>query len=294
MKMRKYHGLGNDYLIIDASLLTAPLPVDSIRLLCSQHYGAGSDGILTGPFLPGSPDFIDIAAKAKVTADSLDKCICALRILNPDGSEAEKSGNGLRIFSRYLFDMGLVQKDIPFSMLTLGGIVTSTVHDPQNSIKVDMGKVFFQSPDFPSSPELIQNITAADTALRFCPASVGNPHCVVIDTDACKDTAEKYGPVLENHKLFPNRINVQFLKVLDKHNIFIQIWERGAGYTLASGSSASACAAVSAKLGYCQSPISVHMPGGTLNVEIHKDWIITQTGPVELVYELNWLGPELF
>ena len=104
MRMKKYHGLGNDYLIINAQELHGPLSEAAIRLVCSAHYGAGSDGILTGPFMPGSADFEDIRQRSGVSSSQASDCLCALRILNPDGSEAEKSGNGLRIFTRYLFD----------------------------------------------------------------------------------------------------------------------------------------------------------------------------------------------
>ena len=295
MRMKKYHGLGNDYLVIDASELKGPLSEASIRLLCSQHYGAGSDGILTGSFMPGSDDFRDILEQSGVRPESIEGCLCALRILNPDGSEAEKSGNGLRIFTRYLYDCGIAKLGESFKMLTLGGVVTATVLEPQDRIRVDMGGVRFVSGDFPIQREEDRTcrLTVDDVELEFCAATVGNPHCVVINTDATEATARKFGPSIETNKLFPNRINVQFLKVLGEHDIFITIWERGAGYTLASGSSASAAAAVAKRLGFCKSPIKVHMPGGVLDVDIDGNWEIVQTGPVRVVYELNWLGDEL-
>ena len=292
MRMKKYHGLGNDYLVIDASELQAPLAKDAIRLLCSQHYGAGSDGILTGPFMPGSADFRDIAAKSGADAKG---CLCALRILNPDGSEAEKSGNGLRIFTRYLYDIGIAKLNVPFKMLTLGGVVTATVLEPQDRIRVDMGNVRFVSEDFPGQrgADRTCRLNADGVDLEYCAATVGNPHCIVLNTDATEATARRLGPFIETSALFPNRINVQFLKVLGEHDIFITIWERGAGYTLASGSSASAAASVAKRLGFCKSPIKVHMPGGVLDVDIDENWDIVQTGPVRVVYELTWLGDEL-
>ena len=295
MRMKKYHGLGNDYLVMDAAELKAPLSEDATRLLCSPHYGAGSDGILTGPFMPQSLDFQDITKKSGVPKERADECLCALRILNPDGSEAEKSGNGLRIFTRYLYDCGIAKLGEPFKMLTLGGVVTATVLEPQDRIRVDMGNVRFVSSDFPMQREedRTRRLTADGEELEFCAATVGNPHCVVLGTDATEETARRFGPCIETSPLFPNRINVQFLKVLGEHDIFITIWERGAGYTLASGSSASAAAAVAKRLGFCKSPIKVHMPGGTLDVDIDGKWDIVQTGPVRVVYELNWLGEEL-
>ena len=186
MRMKKYHGLGNDYLVIAASELEASLSEDAIRLPCSQHYGAGSDGILTGPFMPESADFCDIAAKSGVGADGAKDCLCALRILNPDGSEAEKSGNGLRIFTRYLYDCGIAKLNVPFKMLTLGGVVTATVLEPQDRIRVDMGNVRFVSEDFPiqSCEDRTCRLNADGKELEFCAATVGNPHCIVLNTDA--------------------------------------------------------------------------------------------------------------
>ena len=293
MKMRKYHGLGNDYLVISPEELTFNLSVENIQLICSQHYGAGSDGILTGPHTPDSDDFKDIVAKAYIPDEIASKALCALRILNPDGSEAEKSGNGLRIFSRFLYDMGYVSLNTPFTLLTLGGSVTATVLNDNGDIRVDMGTVAFRSQDFPgeSDADGTRHITLNGKDIQYCPASVGNPHCVVLNQPATKKTALELGPLLENAPCFPNRINVQFLKVIDEHKIAIEIWERGAAYTLASGSSASACAAVAVKMGYCKSPVEVVMPGGILKLEVFPDWCLVQTGPTALVYELKWLAP---
>ncbi len=297
MRMRKYHGLGNDYLVMlpdgDGTVLT----VENIKLLCSAHYGAGSDGVLTGPYYPGSEDYRDILEKSGA-ADAGD-CLCALRIWNPDGSEAEKSGNGLRIFTRYLYDCGLARLNEPFSMLTLGGKVTATVLDPQDGIRVDMGGVRFTSPDFPfqKAEDKTCKVTVGGDDFTVCCATVGNPHCIVLDKEVDEanpeQVARRYGPGLETAPLFPHRTNVHFLKVLGRHVIFISIWERGAGYTLASGSSSSAAAAVAKRLGYCDSPIAVHAPGGVLKVEIDDNWNIVQTGPVRVVYELEWLGETL-
>ncbi|MBR0459050.1 MAG: diaminopimelate epimerase [Victivallales bacterium] len=293
--LRKYHGLGNDYLVLDASELSGrTLPPDSIRLLCAPHYGAGSDGILTGPFLPGSPDYQDITSRAGITTP----CLCAFRIWNPDASEAEKSGNGVRIFARYLFDQGLVRKNKEFALATLGGVVRVTILDPDSAIRADMGHARFQSPDFPveGTPHdaLKEHIEVNGRGFRFCAVSVGNPHCVVLGERPTPELAHTYGPCLETHPRFPNRINVQFLEVLGEHDIRIEIWERGAGYTLASGTSSSACAAAAVRLGLCQSPVSVHAPGGVLQVEVAPDWNITLTGPVAPVYDLIWRGKPLF
>ena len=263
----KYHALGNDYIIIDPKNLPAPLTSAQVKVICHRNYGVGSDGILLGP-LPSK--------KAKF----------ALRIFNPDGSEAEKSGNGLRIFSRYLWDRKLVGKD-EFVIETPGGLVRATVMDRGKTVRVEMGKVSFWSDEIPvAGPrrEVINEpIHLRGQQFNFCAATIGNPHCVLLLPKISADLARQIGPLLETHLRFPNRINVQLMKVLDRGNIQIEIWERGAGYTLASGSSSSAAAAVAHKLGLCDREISVHMPGGVIAIEISGDFSIRMTGSVTKV-----------
>jgi diaminopimelate epimerase len=268
MKFWKYHALGNDYLVVDPKELSAPLTVDQIRRICHRHFGVGSDGILLGP------------APSKRAA-------FGLRIFNPDGSEAEKSGNGLRIFSRCLWDRKLVGPD-EFTIETPGGVVKSTVLDQGRMVRVEMGQVSFWSDQIPvAGPRrevLNEPIEVAGKRFNYCAATVGNPHCVVL-LATTPELAQQVGPLLEVHPNFPNRTNVQFLNVLDRRNIEIEIWERGAGYTLASGSSSSAAAAVAHKLGLCDRSITVHMPGGQLAIEIGNDFDILMTGPVTRVAE---------
>jgi len=277
MKFFKYHALGNDYLVIDPKDLSAPLTEPQIRVICHRNFGIGSDGILLGP-LP--------SAKAKF----------ALKIFNPDGSEAEKSGNGLRIFSRYLFDRKLVG-DGEFPIETPGGLVKSIVMDHGRTVRVEMGKVGFWSDEIPvigPRREVInEKITAGDRAFTFCAATIGNPHCVLPLPEISEALAKQYGPLLERHSSFPKRINVQFLRVIDRGNIQIEIWERGAGYTLASGSSSSAAAAVARKLGLVDDAVQVHMPGGVISIEMDDQFAVLMTGPVTKVGEGS-LSPELF
>lgn len=273
----KYHALGNDYLVINPSDLAGDLAPGRIRRICHRNYGVGSDGILLGPLKTGEGDF-------------------GLRIFNPDGSEAEKSGNGLRIFSRYLWDQGLV-RDQAFTIMTPGGKVESVVRDGGRTVTVQMGQVSFHSNRIPvkGKPREVLNetITVAGQELRFCAATVGNPHCVVLRESVSEEETRRLGPLIENDPRFPNRTNVQFMKVLDRSQIQIEIWERGAGYTLASGSSSSAAAAVAYRLGLCGSQITVHMPGGHLDIRISDDFSIQMTGPVTKVAE-GTLFPEIF
>ncbi|MBW2100508.1 MAG: diaminopimelate epimerase, partial [Deltaproteobacteria bacterium] len=255
------------------SLLTE----SQVRLICHRNYGIGSDGILFGPLETSTCDF-------------------AVRIFNPDGSEAEKSGNGLRIFSRYLWDKGLVREK-PFTVFTQGGKVRCRLDDKGRSISVEMGKVSFESDMIPVKGPLREvlneKIVLDGEELIFCGVTVGNPHCVILRDEISPEETKKWGSVIENDPRFPNRTNVQFMKIIDRSNIRLEIWERGAGYTLASGSSSSAAAAVAFRLGLCDSQVLVHMPGGELEISISEDYSISLTGPVTKIAE-GTLSPEMF
>jgi diaminopimelate epimerase len=269
MRFAKYHALGNDYLVVDPQELSAPLTVEQVQAICHRNFGIGSDGILLGPAPSSRAQF-------------------ALRIFNPDGSEAEKSGNGLRIFARYLWDRKLVGTE-EFAVETAGGTVRCTVLDEGRLVRVEMGQVTFWSDAIPvagSRREVLnESLHAGDRTFTFCAAGIGNPHCVVPLPELTPELAKRYGPLIETHPNFPRRTNVQFLKVLDRANLQLEIWERGAGYTLASGSSSSAAAAVAHKLGLCDRSLTVHMPGGKLGIEIGTDFSIVMTGPVTKVAE---------
>jgi diaminopimelate epimerase len=273
MQFHKYHALGNDYLVLDPQDGTLPDETSIIRI-CHRNFGLGSDGILYGPLKTDRADF-------------------GLRILNPDGSEAEKSGNGLRIFARYLYDTGAVKNDA-FTVDTPGGVVTCTIADGADSITVDMGKVSFGMDHIPvDGPEqadhnLGQKLAINGTDYTAYIADIGNPHCVVPLPEISKELACKDGAALEVHSLFPNRTNVQFLKVIDRDNIAIEIWERGAGYTLASGSSSSAAAAVAHRIGLCDKEITVHMPGGKIGITIGDDFAVRMTGPATRVASMDF------
>jgi diaminopimelate epimerase len=273
----KYHALGNDYIVLPPKEIGISLSASEIKSICHRNYGVGSDGILLGPIEYPDHDF-------------------GLRIYNPDGSEAEKSGNGLRIFARYLWDKGLIQDD-PVQIQTLGGLVNAQVREEGKIVRVDMGKVSFDSRQIPlEGPRrdvVNESITVADHEFEFCAATIGNPHCVILQEQISMEQARKFGPLIENDSRFPNRTNVQFMKILDRSNIQIEIWERGAGYTLASGSSSSAAAAVAYRLGLCDQHINVHMPGGIIDIGISKDFSISMTGRVTKVAE-GVIYPEMF
>jgi diaminopimelate epimerase len=264
MRFVKYHALGNDYIIIPPEGADGQLDPRRIERICHRNFGVGSDGILLGP-LPS------------------ETCDFRLRIFNPDGSEAEKSGNGLRIFARFLWDEGRVRQQ-PFTVETLGGAVTCRVDPDGRNVTVEMGRVSFDSARIPvAGPQrevLRETLSAGGREFEFCAATVGNPHCVVLCAEPTEELARRYGPLIERDARFPNRTNVQFMAVDDRCSIRIEIWERSAGYTLASGSSSTAAAAVARRLGLCDADIAVHMPGGTLSISLTEDFHATMRGPV--------------
>ncbi|MFP4352115.1 MAG: diaminopimelate epimerase [Puniceicoccaceae bacterium] len=271
LPLQKYHALGNDYFVLDPVDGDLPDPA-GIRSVCHRNFGLGSDGILYGPLPSETADF-------------------RLRILNPDGSEAEKSGNGLRIFCRFLHDRGEVGGD-PFTIETAGGVVSARVHDPLERIEVEMGRVSFNSGGIPvAGPDrevLREALDAGGETVEFSAATIGNPHCVVLRRSVSEAEARRLGPRLENHPLFPNRTNVQFLEVVDRRTIRLEIWERGAGYTLASGSSSSAAAAVARRLGLVDGDVRVLMPGGALTLAVSEDFAVRMTGPVRRIGSLHY------
>ena len=268
MQFHKYQALGNDYLVLERAGGRALIP-SLVRRICNRHYGVGSDGIL-------------------IEASPGPGARFGLRILNPDGSEAEKSGNGLRIFARYLWDERRVDA-MPFIVSTPGGDVTCQVREGGQQVFVEMGSASFDSARIPvAGPPrevLGETLAVGNESLRFTAVTVGNPHCVVHVDEATPELAQRLGPILETHPLFPNRTNVQFVKVLDRHHLQIEIWERGAGYTPASGSSSCAAAAASVRLGLCEREVTVSMPGGDLQIGVSADYAITMLGPVQKVAE---------
>lgn len=263
------HALGNDYLVMDPRTLSLRLTPERVRAICDRHQGVGSDGILT----------LERSGRADV----------GLRIFNPDGSEAEKSGNGIRIFAKCLWDHGYVRRR-SFTVDTKGGIVGVALDlrgRAVRSITAEMGRATFRSREIPvAGPDrevVGEPIEAAGERLEYSAVSVGNPHCVVfVDDPAAVDLA-RLGPALENHPMFPNRINVQFVRVDGPRKVTIRIWERGAGETMASGSSSSAVAAVCVRRGRTGRDLAVQSPGGVLRVEVAPDYALRLTGPVEEV-----------
>lgn len=277
----KSHGLGNDYIVFDSELLDFSLTDEAVKTLCDVHFGIGSDGILL--------------------KEASNKADFGLKIYNPDASLAEKSGNGLRIFSKFLFDYGYTAEKC-FSIETDGGIVQAEVTKTNTNgkaieVQVEMGTATFKSSQVPVLSEMEESIeeelTIGDTIYLANCVSVGNPHCSIICDAISKEETIKVGSKIEKHERFPNRVNVQFVQIVSRESIKIEIWERGAGYTLASGSSSCAAAAIAYKLGHVDKNISVIMPGGTLAIEIGAGFEMKMTGAVAEIVS-GTISPELF
>lgn len=268
----KSHGLGNDYIVVDSENITFPINCETVKTICDVHYGIGSDGLLVN-----------------VPADKTDFNV---RMFNPDGSEFEKTGNGLRIFSKYLYDYGFT-KNKSFSIETKGGIVHTVINKTMNEkatiIKIYMGKAIFESVRIPVDVNnevcIKESLTIDNINFVINCVSMGNPHCVIIRDKLNIEEIKKYGSSIENHIIFPNRINVQFVEIINRSNAKILIWERGVGFTNASGSSSCAVAAVLKYLNQIDNHVTIKMPGGSLDIGIDNNYNITMTGEVQQIVE---------
>lgn len=260
----KYQALGNDYLVLD---LPGPLDdlIHLLPVLCHPHFGLGSDGLL-----------------------ALDPGSLSLRIFNPDGSEAQRSGNGLRIAAAHAvlqhgasdrFTLTTPAGPNPVAVLgTVGGVVTT---------EVEIGKPSFRAADLPAKVEGEPRRVTLETpagSVQAALVSVGNPHAVVFGETVDSRRAVQLGPHVERHPLFPERTNVQLVEVIDRGRARIEIWERGAGYTLASGTSAAAVAAALMREGMVDDEVVIEMPGGSLSVRRLEDGRLVQRGPAQRVY----------
>jgi diaminopimelate epimerase len=246
MRLSKWHGLGNDYLLVERAELSVPLTPESVRRICDYHFGVGSDGILEVVSANGD--------RAEVV------------IWNPDGSTAELSGNGTRIAARWLARRGGTDE----VRIVVGPREVAARMRGGTEVEQEMGSVEVGEPE---------TIEVAGEDVELTPVSVGNPHAV-IRREPERGELLRLGPLVENHERFPERTNVQLVRVDGPHELAVGVWERGAGETLSSGTSAVAASAAAVANGWCESPVTVHLAGGDLLVELDGNQA-RLTGPAE-------------
>jgi len=264
VRFEKWQALGNDYLIVEESNLPFEMTPRRVQIICAPHTGVGSDGVL-------------LLAKTDEPG-----FVASLRIFNPDGSEAELSGNGAREAILYLRRHGWTEQD-EFSILTAAGEIRPRITGP-DTCTVDMGRASTRSKDYPDGPEDgTGTVTSAGRQFRFQHVSIGNPQCAIEVDDPDALDLQAIGPEIERHELFPNRTNVSFWAPRDDHTIRARIFERGVGETLSSGTGASG-AAVAHVLTGGRSPVTVQLDGGELEVDVDDNLHVHLTGWAVPIY----------
>jgi diaminopimelate epimerase len=247
MRLSKWHGLGNDYLLVERAELAAPLTPEQVRLLCDYHFGVGSDGIL------------EVVAADGDEADVV--------IWNPDGSTAELSGNGTRIAARWLAR----RSGAEVVRVRVGEREVEARMREGLDVETDVGRVDVGE---------TETLELDGERIEFVPVSVGNPHAVILREPDRADLL-RLGPRIETHPRFPERTNVQLVRVDGPHDVTVAVWERGAGETLSSGTSACAVVGAATANGWCRSPVTVHLAGGDLEVALAEDLSARLTGPAQ-------------
>ncbi|MGZ7043573.1 MAG: diaminopimelate epimerase [Methanobacterium sp.] len=254
----KMHGLGNDYIVIDefrGEIIPEEKKNEISVEICSRRFSIGADGVIF--ICPSRTEDI------------------RFRIFNSDGSEAEMCGNGIRCFSKYVYDKGIIKKDI-LDVETLGGTkrITLTIEDEKVSFaRVDMGPASFNASEIPiisPNDEVIEEeLDVEGEIYKITAVNVGNPHAVIFTENLDEVPLGEIGPVIETHEVFPQKINVHFVNILSKNEIEMITWERGAGMTLACGTGAFSCVIAAFKLGLVDKDVLVHLPGGDLKIEVY-------------------------
>lgn len=260
IKFSKMHGLGNDYVVIDETteeIIPEDKKPEITEELCRRGFSIGADGVI----------FVSPSTSEDIR----------FRIFNSDGSEAEMCGNGIRCFSKFVYDKGIIQKE-KISVETFGGtkIVTLTTRNGKvASSKVDMGNATFKTSEIPMVSDeeefLDEELVVEGNPVKMTVLSVGNPHAVIFTDDLEKVPLNEMGPVIETHGSFPQKINVHFVKILGKNEIDMITWERGAGVTLACGTGATSCVIAGFKLQKLDNDVLVHLPGGDLKIDVYEE-----------------------
>ncbi len=276
MRFTKMHGAGNDYVYIDARTNPVDDPANLAKLVSDRHKGIGSDGLVL--IMPSNVAHV------------------RMRMFNSDGSEAQMCGNAIRCVAKYAFDHGIVHSP-QLDVETQAGIKRITLHIRNNlahAATVNMGKAIWTPKDIPVLYDgavalEIPVATADKTYIASC-VSMGNPHAVIAGENLDTMRIEDIGPPLENHALFPERINVEFIEIIDKKNVRMRVWERGAGETLACGTGACAVASVTNRLGLTENEVTVQLLGGDLQIRLADDGNVFMTGEAVEVFSGELAG----
>ena len=269
--LERYHGLGNDYLVFDPNHNELELDQANVKMICDRNEGLGADGVLEGPILK---------------EDGMH-----VKVWNPDGSESETSGNGVRIFAKYLMDHEYV-KEQKFSIQTLSGpIEVECLNNRATEFRVKMGKASFISREIPVTGEVREVINESFTfhnkEYKATCLTVGNPHCIIFMNQVTPELAKELGPYVENADEFPEKMNLQICRKIDTGNLDIEIWERGSGYTKASGTGSCASAVAAYRLGLVENRVNVNQTGGMIQIDIKDDDTIYMTGTVGYVADMS-------
>ena len=273
MKFTKLQATGNDFILIEADRMRRDW-AKLAQAMCDRRFGVGSDGLI-------------LLLKSKV-ADF------RMRMFNPDGSEAEVCGNGLRCFARYVVSSGPADARRSITIETSAGIKTALPQDRGSRFQVDMGEPRFRPEDLPVAvtvnrvPMVDYPVNVAGKKLRLTFVSMGNPHGVCFVDDVGEFTLCDIGPRVEHHELFPRRVNFEIAHVVSRREIDARVWERGAGETLSCGTGACAIAVAARLHDYVDSPVDIRLPGGTLSVKWDRKGSVYLTGPAELVFMGDW------
>ena len=273
--LKKYHGFGNDYLIFDPNRSKAILPPEQVQLICNRNFGVGSDGILAGPLLTDAGIRVEI--------------------YNPDGSCAEQSGNGILIFAKYLRDAGYVTGRFAEILVGPEKVRVEYCGDAAENMCVNMGRASFWSNEIPVRGPRREVV---DEAVQLCGTTywvsclrIGNPHCVIPVPVVCAELVQRLGRSIEHAPQFPKPINLCLMQVQARDTLAVEVYERGAGYTLSSGSACCAAVAVGLRLGLTDRRVTVQMPGGTVAVQAAQDGTLQLAGSVHAICEMS-LAPE--
>lgn len=280
LSFTKMHGLGNDFIIVDGKQVKE-LGLDYSTLsikMCDRNFGIGADGLI----IVNPPEVIS-------------ETDISWRIINSDGSEPQMCGNGIRCFAKYVYERGLVNKK-KFTIWTLAGTITPEILD-NGEVKVDMGFPVLEAAKVPvnvGTEHQVVNypLKVKDRTFNINAVSMGNPHCIIFTDEDTELLAKEYGPYIEKHEIFPEKTNVEFVKVLDSKRIKIDVWERGCGITLACGTGACASTVAGIVNKLIQNKVTAELPGGTLEIEWQQSiegGNIYMSGPAEFVFVGEYL-----